>query len=54
MIMEGERSVMKHLDWQMIIFVGASLAHDYWIFWGLPRIYFYDMKQEHSKNNKAA
>lgn len=36
---------MKHLDWQMVLFVGVSLAHEYWIFWGLPKMYYWDAKQ---------
>lgn len=35
---------MRHLDWQMILFVGSSLVHDYWIYYGLPRIYYWDIK----------
>ncbi|MDC3412029.1 hypothetical protein NC797_01985 [Aquibacillus sp. 3ASR75-11] len=53
---------MKHLDWQMILFVGTSLAHDYWVYWGLPKVYFWDAKRDHFKkmntdhddDNKAA
>ncbi|SDK35945.1 hypothetical protein [Sediminibacillus albus] len=51
---------MKHLDWHMILFVGTSLAHDYWLYWGLPRIYFWDVHGRHKKTdprddaNKAA
>lgn len=43
---------MRNLDWQMIIFVGASLAHDYWIYWGLPRVYFWEVKKENLLNEK--
>lgn len=32
---------MKQLDWPMIIFVGGYLIQDYWIYWGLPRIYYW-------------
>lgn len=41
---------MRNLDWQMILFVGSSLAHDYWIYWGLPRVYFWEKKNESSLN----
>ncbi|MEN2766315.1 hypothetical protein [Ornithinibacillus xuwenensis] len=37
---------MKSIDWQLILFVGVSTLHDYWIYWGLPRIYYYEMKKE--------
>ncbi|WP_404452765.1 hypothetical protein LG329_01245 [Virgibacillus necropolis] len=40
---------MRHLDWQMILFVGASLAHDYWIYWGFPRVYYWDVKHKNLK-----
>lgn len=40
---------MKQLDWQMILFVGSSLLHDYWIYWGFPRVYFWDIKRKHVK-----
>lgn len=32
---------MKQLDWQMILFVGGYLIQDYWLYWGLPRIYYW-------------
>lgn len=38
---------MKHLDWPMIIFVGTSMINDYWVYWGLPRIYFWEVKRTH-------
>lgn len=38
---------MKEMDWQMLLFVGASLVHDYWIYWGLPRIYYWGMKKRY-------
>ncbi|MFT4415491.1 hypothetical protein ACLM5H_16675 [Fredinandcohnia humi] len=40
---------MKYLDMQMLVFVGASLVHEYWLFWGLPRVYYLDVKREHEK-----
>lgn len=42
--------IMRNLDWQMILFVGSSLAHDYWIYWGLPQIHYWEVKQESSIN----
>ncbi|GGB31391.1 hypothetical protein GCM10011409_05970 [Lentibacillus populi] len=36
---------MKYLDWHMIFFTGVTLVHDYWIFWGLPQIHYWEMKQ---------
>lgn len=40
---------MKEMDWQMLIFVSASLIHDYWIFWGLPRIYYWNTRKYFSQ-----
>lgn len=40
---------MKHIDWQMLFFVGTSLVQEYWIYWGLPHIYFWDAQREHIK-----
>ncbi|MBP1967931.1 hypothetical protein J2Z83_000023 [Virgibacillus natechei] len=43
---------MKDLDWQMILFVGSSLVHEFWIYRGLPSIYYWDVKREHLKRLK--
>lgn len=50
---------MKYLDWQGIIFVGATLVHDYWILWRLPRIQYWEsskdiVKKDEDDNDKAA
>ncbi|WP_169750794.1 hypothetical protein [Ornithinibacillus contaminans] len=37
---------MKSIDWQMVLFIGASTVHDWWIYWGLPRVYYYEVKKE--------
>lgn len=39
---------MRHIDWQMIFFIGTSLAQEYWIYWKLPRIYFWDIQREYT------
>lgn len=46
--------MLKYLDWQMMLFVGTSLVHDYWVYWRLPRIYYYSVMEESAKevNNK--
>ncbi|SES78602.1 hypothetical protein SAMN05216389_102170 [Oceanobacillus limi] len=31
---------MKYIDWHMLLFLGVSMVHDYWIYWGLPRVYY--------------
>lgn len=36
---------MKYLDLHAIIFVGVTLIHDYWLFWGLPQIQFWETKR---------
>jgi len=40
---------MRQLDWQMILFIGLSLAQDYWILRGIPQFYYYEVKHEHLK-----
>lgn len=51
---------MKNLDWHLVLFVGVSLVHDYWIYWGLPKVYYWDVKREYlnfaknDNNDKAA
>ncbi|WP_281349744.1 hypothetical protein [Ornithinibacillus caprae] len=32
---------MKYIDLQMVMFVGISMVHDYWVYWGLPRVYYF-------------
>ncbi|MFZ3577760.1 hypothetical protein [Virgibacillus sp. DJP39] len=44
---------MRNLDWQMIFFVGSHLAQDYWIYWGLPRLYYWDNKLDNNEKNAA-
>ncbi|WP_205520087.1 hypothetical protein [Virgibacillus doumboii] len=45
---------MKQFDWPMVLFAGVSLVHEYWIFWGLPRVYYWEVKQsyENEANDK--
>ncbi|MFD2045780.1 hypothetical protein ACFSTA_13690 [Ornithinibacillus salinisoli] len=40
---------MKFVDWQMVIFVSVSMVADYWIYWGLPRVYYLDVNIEKIK-----
>ncbi|MFB5164352.1 hypothetical protein V2P11_00750 [Parageobacillus toebii] len=44
---------MKHIDWQMVYFVGATLLKEYWCYIGLPRIYYWSIN-DYEDNNKAA
>jgi hypothetical protein len=46
--LEGGYKV-KQLEIQMILFVGATLAHEYWQHWGLPRVYYWDVRHSHLK-----
>ncbi|WP_330948976.1 hypothetical protein [Virgibacillus sp. MG-45] len=36
---------MRQLDWHMIVFVGFSLIQEYWLIWGLPRVYYWEMQK---------
>ena len=31
----------------MVLFVGSSVVQDLWVNWGLPHIYYWDVKKEH-------
>ena len=48
LLMKGD-TAMRHIDWHMVFFVGTSVVQEYWIYWGLPRIYFWDVQREYSK-----
>lgn len=37
---------MNDLDWQMLFFVSTSIVHEYWVLWGLPRVYVWNFKHE--------
>jgi hypothetical protein len=47
---------MKVIDWQMLYFVGMTLIKEYWYFWGLPRVYYWELKKQYTDedDNKAA
>ncbi|MFD1851297.1 hypothetical protein [Oceanobacillus bengalensis] len=36
---------MKGIDWQTILFVGTQMIHEGWLYWGLPRVYYWDIKK---------
>jgi hypothetical protein len=38
---------MKNIDWQMIYFVGMTLFKEYWYFFGLPRVYYWELKDQY-------
>lgn len=33
---------MKYLDWQAILFVGTTLIQEYWIYYRLPQIQYWE------------
>lgn len=41
---------MKHLDWQLIMFVGGTLIQEYWIHWGLPKVYYWEVRKKELTN----
>ncbi|WP_010530751.1 hypothetical protein [Lentibacillus jeotgali] len=43
---------MKLLDWQMVLFVGGYLIQDYWLYWGLPRVYYWRSNPKRGKVSK--
>ncbi|WP_443257759.1 hypothetical protein [Virgibacillus sp. L01] len=50
-VLGGKEHAMRNLDWQMMLFVGSSLLHDYWIYWGLPRVYYWDIKRKNLQSS---
>jgi hypothetical protein len=34
------------MDWQMVSFTGLSLLKEYWVYYGLPRMYYWEMKKQ--------
>jgi hypothetical protein len=54
---KGGRMKMKSIDWQMLLFVGGSMVQEMWIYYGLPRIYYFHSAQDvkgNGKNSDAA
>jgi len=44
---------MKSLDWQMLLFVGATMAKEFWLYYGLPRMYYFSTSQHNDKIDAA-
>ncbi|WP_165886821.1 hypothetical protein [Scopulibacillus darangshiensis] len=36
--------MLKHVDWQLVLFVAVSVSQDYLFLKNLPRVYFYDTR----------
>ncbi|WP_269528347.1 hypothetical protein [Anoxybacteroides tepidamans] len=43
---------MRQIDWQMMAFVGITLLQEYWCYFGLPRIYYWQANED--DHHKAA
>lgn len=48
--------MFKGIDWQMVSFVGASLLKEYWIYYRLPQICYWEIHEniEESDDDRAA
>ncbi|WP_162832879.1 MULTISPECIES: hypothetical protein [Sediminibacillus] len=44
---------MRGMDWQLVLFVGTSLVQEYWLYFGLPRVYFWDVERELYRNTEV-
>lgn len=46
---------MKYIDVHMLFFVGGSLVQEFWIYYGLPRLYYFPpaRNEDHRKNGVA-
>ncbi|MEW9676184.1 hypothetical protein ABRT01_08390 [Lentibacillus sp. L22] len=42
---------MKYLDWNAVFFVGVTLIHEYWLYWGLPQIEYWETKRMYNSMN---
>lgn len=42
-------TLLKPANLDMVMFVGVSLLQDFWIYYGLPRIYYWDYKKQLEK-----
>ncbi|SEQ33334.1 hypothetical protein [Piscibacillus halophilus] len=45
--------MLRHIDWQMVSFVGASMLKEYWIYYRLPQVYYWETHIEYNVNNSA-
>jgi hypothetical protein len=34
------------VDWNIVLFTGASILHDYWVTLGLPQVYYWQMNEQ--------
>ncbi|WP_407269907.1 hypothetical protein [Radiobacillus sp. PE A8.2] len=53
--------MLRGIDWSLVMFVGTSMLQEYWTVWGLPKMYYWEVKKQHmselnedDNNNKAA
>jgi hypothetical protein len=46
---------MRYIDLQMLFFVGGSLVQECWIYYRLPRVYYFPAprNEDHRKNMAA-
>lgn len=43
---------MIYIDWSMVLFVGATMAQEIWLYYGLPRMYYSNVSNSIKNNNK--
>lgn len=46
--------MLKGIDWQMTLFVGASLLQEYVRFIHLPQVYYWEEEDDDDSNNNRA
>jgi hypothetical protein len=39
------------IDWNIVLFSGSSLLHDYWVTLGLPQVYYFSVESSASISN---
>jgi hypothetical protein len=42
------------IDWDIVLFTGSSLLHDYWVTLGLPQVYYFTSEDNEMKKNKQS
>jgi hypothetical protein len=42
------------IDWNIVLFTGSSLLHDYWVTLGLPQVYYLTVDDNETKRNKQS
>ncbi|MGP4072721.1 hypothetical protein ACTWQB_09225 [Piscibacillus sp. B03] len=45
--------MLRNIDWQMVTFVGGTVLKEYWIYYRLPQIYYWETHLEYDTKKSA-